>query len=78
MKKSHIAVILFSIMVAALAGFTGCNTGNSGDESESDSSIYAPESTFGNSRSLDNSESRPESFESEPGQKLSDEESLRS
>ena len=25
MKKSHIAVILFSVLVASLAGLTGCN-----------------------------------------------------
>ncbi|MDE7234624.1 MAG: hypothetical protein K2N29_06130, partial [Ruminiclostridium sp.] len=73
MKKSHIAVILFSTMIAALAGFTGCNTGNSGGEVESDSSISAPESTVGNSNSLNNSDSKPESSESEPEQKLSDE-----
>lgn len=76
MKKSHIAVILFSTMVAALSGFTGCNAGN---PEGSESSISAPESTVNVIDSSDSadipnsSESEPESTDGFPEQRLSGE-----
>lgn len=65
MKKSHIAVILFSTMVAALSGFTGCNAGN---PEGSESSISAPESTVNGIDSSDSADSAdiPDSSESAP------------
>lgn len=65
MKKSHIAVIFVSMMIAGLAGFTGCNN-NETPESVPDSgnSVSAPESTVGNSDNSDNSDNSESALES--------------
>lgn len=63
MRKSHITVTTISVLIALLAGFTGCNNETS---SVPDNSISTPESTV---ESTDNSEIS----EGVPKQRLTDE-----
>ena len=80
MKKNQIAIILFSVLIASLAGFTGCNNDEiSGSVTDSGNSISKPEGTDNtpdnsdSSDTSDNSENSPESSDSAPEQRLSEE-----
>lgn len=78
MEKSHIAVIMFSTMIAAIAGITGCNTDNYNSDSENKTGFSILESETNSTDNSDNasvsdiSESTPESSDSGAEHRLTD------